>query len=218
MRDVQAGNARLFFASRKAQPRGNQELSTHEAAEDVFGAGAEGDYRLNIGCRARTQGAGDLDCGARLPALAERDGVRATLVGARLASRAFRAIERRGSGGFTCLGAQLSVSDASFCNEFDEREAQLVREQLVMRECSGRRWGLSHAPSRAGSVLAPHRTSRFPSAPARSVRVSHDSDLASGHDPSPKPKPKPRPYPPAGRRGRNEDPRLTTLPNADHHG
>ena len=34
-----------------------------------------------------------------------------------------------------------------------------------------------------------------PSAPARSVRVSHDSDPTSGHDPCPKPKPNPNPNP-----------------------
>ena len=34
----------------------------------------------------------------------------------------------------------------------------------------------------------------------------------------PRPKPKPNPYAPAGRRGRKEDPRLTTLPSGDHHG
>jgi len=100
---------------------GTANQSAHEAAEDVFGAGAEGDYRLNIGRRARAQGAGDLDCGAGLTALAERDSVRATLVGARLASRAFRAIERRRRGGFPCLSAQLRISDASFGDQFDER-------------------------------------------------------------------------------------------------
>jgi hypothetical protein len=170
--------------------RGPRTYSAYEAAEDVFGTSAERDYRLDVGRRARAQRAGDLDCGASLTALTECNGVRATLVGARLASRAFRAIERRRRGGFPCLSAQLRVSDASFGDEFDEREAQLVREQLVMRECSGRRRGLSHAPFRAGSVTAPHRISRAPSATARSVRVSHDSDPASGHAPCPKPKPK----------------------------
>jgi hypothetical protein len=113
---------------------GTANQSAHEATEDVFGAGAEGDYRLNIGRRARAQGAGDLDCGAGLTALAERDSVRTTLVGARLASRAFSAVERCRRGGFPRLSPQLCVGDASFGNEFDEREAQLVREQLVMRE------------------------------------------------------------------------------------
>ena len=54
------------------------------------------------------------------------------------------------------------------------------------------------------------------------MRFSHDSDPTSGHDPCPCPKPKPKakpnPYAPAGRRGRKEDPRLTTLPSGDHHG
>ena len=50
------------------------------------------------------------------------------------------------------------------------------------------------------------------------MRVSHDSDPASGHEPCPKPNPNPNPYAPAGRRGRKEDPRLTTLPSGDHHG
>ena len=95
--------------------------STHEAAEDVFGTGAEPDYRLDVGRRARAQRAGDLDCRAGLTALTERDGVRATLVRARLASRAFSAIERRRRGGFPCLSPQLRVSDASFGDEFDER-------------------------------------------------------------------------------------------------
>lgn len=108
--------------------------SAHEPAEDVFGAGAEGDYRLNIGRRARAQGTGDLDCGASFTALTECDGVRPTLVGARLASRAFRAIERCRRGRFARLGPQLCVGDASFGDQFDERETQLVREQLVMRE------------------------------------------------------------------------------------
>ena len=36
---------------------------------------------------------------------------------------------------------------------------------------------------------------RAPSAPARSVRVSHDSDPASGHEPCPKPNPNPNPNP-----------------------
>jgi hypothetical protein len=62
-----------------------------------------------------------LNCGASLTALTECDGIRATLVGARLASRAFRAIERRRRGGLPRLSAQLSVSDAGFCDEFDER-------------------------------------------------------------------------------------------------
>jgi len=53
-------NARLFFVSRKAQPRGDSEpQSAHEATEDVFGTGAERDYRLDIGRRARAQRAGD---------------------------------------------------------------------------------------------------------------------------------------------------------------
>jgi hypothetical protein len=112
-----------------------------------------------IGRRARAERAGDLDGGASLTALAERDGVRATLVGARLTSRAFSGIVRRRRGGFARLSAQLCIGDASLSDQLDEREAQLVREQLVMRERSGRRWGLSHAPSRAGSVLAPHRIS-----------------------------------------------------------
>ena len=102
--------------------------SAHEATEDVFGTGAERDDRLDVGRRARAQRAGDLDCGAGLTTLTKCDGVCATLVRARLASRAFRAIERRRRGGFPCLSAQLRVSDASFGDEFDEREAQLVRE------------------------------------------------------------------------------------------
>jgi len=113
---------------------GTANPSAHKTTEDVFGAGAERNYRLDIGRRARAQGACDLDCGAGLTALAERDGVCATLVGARLASRAFSAIERCRSGGFARLSPQLCVGDASFCDEFDERETQLVREQLVMRE------------------------------------------------------------------------------------
>ena len=36
---------------------------------------------------------------------------------------------------------------------------------------------------------------RAPSAPARSVRVSHDSDPTSGHEPCPKPLPNPNPNP-----------------------
>jgi len=52
-------------------------------------------------------------------------------------------------------------------NQFDEQETQLVSEQLVMRECSGRRWGMTHAhfhpfgcseAASAGPVTAPHRT------------------------------------------------------------
>ena len=117
--------------SSETTPNGS---SSGSSAFRRFGAGAEGDYRLNIGRRARAQGAGDLDCGAGLTALAERDSVRATLVGARLAGRAFRAIERRRRGGFPGLSAQLRVCDAGFGDEFDERETQLVREQLVMRE------------------------------------------------------------------------------------
>jgi len=148
----------LCFVQSSAS-RGAASHSTHEAAEDVFGTGAEHDPRLDIGRRARAQGAGDLDCGASLTALAERDGVRATLVGARLTSRAFSAVERRGGGGLARLGAELRICDASLGDELDQREAKLVREQLVMRECSGRRWGLSHATLRAGSVLAPHRIS-----------------------------------------------------------
>jgi hypothetical protein len=65
-----------------------------------------------------------------------------------------------------------------------------------------------------------------PSAPARSVRVSHDSDPTSGHDPRPKPKPLllpdlppiPNPYAPTGRRGRKDGARLSLLPTVDHHG
>src|SRR5665213_1994530 len=119
---LRADGTRGFFCF--AQSSGSRETashSTHEAAEDVFGACAEGDYRLHIGCRARAQGACDLDCRAGLTALTECDGVRPTLVGARLASRAFRAIERRRRGGFPCLSAQLRVSDASFGDQFDER-------------------------------------------------------------------------------------------------
>ena len=101
---------------------GTVNQSAHEAAEDVFGTGAERNYRLNIRRRASAQGAGDLDCGAGLTALAERKGVRATLVGARLASRAFSAIERCRRGGFARLGPQLCVGDASFGDQFDERE------------------------------------------------------------------------------------------------
>jgi len=118
-RGISDGGVVWVFASRKARPRGDRE--PHEAAEDVFGTGAERDYRLDVGRRARAQRACDLDCGASLTALTECDGVRPTLVGARLASRAFRAIERRGRGGFPCLSAQLRVSDASFGDQFDER-------------------------------------------------------------------------------------------------
>jgi len=94
---------------------GTANQSAHEPAEDVFGTSTERNYRLNISRRARAQGACDLDGGAGLTALAECDGVRATLVGARLTSRAFRAIECRGRGGFPRLSPQLSVRDASFC-------------------------------------------------------------------------------------------------------
>jgi hypothetical protein len=76
---------------------------------------------LDIGRRARAQGACDLDCGASLTALTECNGVRTTLVGARLASRTFRAIERCRRGGFPRLSPQLRVSNASFCDQFDER-------------------------------------------------------------------------------------------------
>jgi len=110
----------LCFVQSSAS-RGPRTQSAHQPAEDIFRAGPKRDYRLNIRRGARAQGACDLDCGARLTALTERDGVRATLVGARLASRAFRAIERRRCGGFPRLSAQLRVSDASFCHEFDER-------------------------------------------------------------------------------------------------
>ena len=112
---------RGFSSPAQSSASRNREPSTHQAAEDVFGAGAKRDRRLDIGRRARAQRAGDLDCGASLTALAESDGVRATLVGARLAGRAFRAIERRRRGGFPCLSAQLRVSDASFGDQFDER-------------------------------------------------------------------------------------------------
>ena len=36
-----------FFAPRIAQPCGDREPSTHEAAEDVFGTGAERDHRVS---------------------------------------------------------------------------------------------------------------------------------------------------------------------------
>jgi hypothetical protein len=98
---------------------GTANPSAHEATEDVFGTGAERDYRLDVGRRARAQRAGDLDCGASLTALTECDGVRPTLVGARLASRAFSAIERCRRGRFSRLGPQLCVGDADFGNEFD---------------------------------------------------------------------------------------------------
>jgi len=110
-----------FLLRAKLGLAGTANQSAHEAAEDVFGTGAERDYRLDVGRRARAQRACDLDCGASLTALTECDGVRPTLVGARLASRAFRAIERRRRGGFPCLSAQLRVSDASFGDQFDER-------------------------------------------------------------------------------------------------
>jgi hypothetical protein len=55
---------------------GTANQSAHEPAENVFGAGAERDYRLDIGRRARAQGASDLDGGAGLTALTERDGGR----------------------------------------------------------------------------------------------------------------------------------------------
>ena len=111
----------FLFLAQELSLAGTANHSTHEAAEDVFGTGAERDYRLDVGRRASAQRAGDLDCGASLTALTERDVVRATLVGARLAGCAFSAIERRRRGGFPCLSAQLRVSYASFCNEFDER-------------------------------------------------------------------------------------------------
>ena len=74
--------------------------------------------------------------------------------------------------------------------------------------------------------MAPRCVSRRSSAPARSVRVSHDSDPASGHAPCPRPKPCPKPKPnpnphpylTAGRRGRKEGARLTLLPTGDHLG
>ena len=65
---------------------GTANQSAHEPAEDVFGTSTERNYRLNIRRRARAQRAGDLNCGASLTALAECDGVRATLVGAGLAA------------------------------------------------------------------------------------------------------------------------------------
>jgi hypothetical protein len=109
----------LCLAQSSASRAANQ--SAHEPAEDVFGTGAERDYCLDIGRRARAQRAGDLDCGASLTALAERDGVRATLVGTRLASRAFSSVERSGRGGFSRLSAQLRICDAGFGDELDER-------------------------------------------------------------------------------------------------
>jgi len=52
--------------ARQRLPRSSRLSSTHEATEDVFGAGAERNYGLNIDRRARAQGAGDLDRRARL--------------------------------------------------------------------------------------------------------------------------------------------------------
>ena len=111
--------------------------SAHEATEDVFGASAERNDRLNIGRRARAQGAGDLDCGAGFTALAERDGVRATLVSARLASRALRAIERCRRGGFACLSAQLRVV-AGF--EISAARETIDRMSNISVEKSGDLW------------------------------------------------------------------------------
>ena len=56
------------------------------------------------------------------------------------------------------------------------------------------------------------------SAPARDVRVSHESAPTAGHDPCPKPKPNPGAYSVAGRRGRKEDARLPTVRTVEHHG
>jgi hypothetical protein len=49
--------------------------------------------------------------------------------------------------------------------------------------------------SRRARDGAPPSSARSPSAPARDVRVSHESAPNSGHDPSPKPKPLPLPNP-----------------------
>jgi len=64
-------------AERQSEIARNGEPSTHEATEDVFGTGAERNYCLDLGRRTRTEGAGDLDCGASLTALTECDRVRA---------------------------------------------------------------------------------------------------------------------------------------------
>src|SRR5438477_6074729 len=92
-----------------------------------------------------------------------------------------------------------------------------------MRECSGRRWGLTHAPLRAGLVTAPCCIETPLPAPARGVRVSHESDPASGHDPSapsrarkPSPNPKTEPFTLSGTRGCNEAARAAELPKLDH--
>src|SRR5882724_10230794 len=80
--------------------------------------------------------------------------------------------------------------------------------------------------SRRARDGAPPKYARSSSAPARDVRVSHESAPTSGHDPCPKPKPRLLPNPPpnpnlyalTSRRGRKEGARLTMLPAVDHHG
>jgi hypothetical protein len=84
--------------------------------------------------------------------------------------------------------------------------------ELVMRECSGRRWGLTHAHLRAGPVTAPHRTppahhrrrrgtcaSRMSQPPPPATIVSK---AAAQPNPLPTPEAKPLPQTMSGRRGR----------------
>jgi hypothetical protein len=91
-----------------------------------------------------------------------------------------------------------------------------------MRECRGRRWGLTHAPLRAGPVTAPRRHTPAHHRRRRGTcasRVSQPPPPATLRVPSPyrTRKPIPNPYPMAGRRGRKEGARLTLLPIVDHH-
>ncbi len=95
-----------------------------------------------------------------------------------------------------------------------------------MRECSGRSWGLSHSPSRAGYVIAPHRifdtsrrrrhgacASRMSQTPACHNRsLSEPLALMTAHpatqtDPSTAP----------GRRGRRDVMRAAGLPTINPH-
>ena len=76
---------------------------------------------------------GDFDCRARFAALREGDGENARLVRDGLPSGPFGGVERGASRALSSLLPKLSIADANPRHALNQRQRELVSDELVMR-------------------------------------------------------------------------------------
>jgi len=82
----------------------------------------------------RPEGAGDFDCRAGFAALRESDGEDARLVRDGLPSSPFGSIQRGASRALSSLLPKLSISDANPGHPLNQRQRELIGDELVMRQ------------------------------------------------------------------------------------